>query len=73
MTAINVLVTGVGGGGHGEQILKALDLSTLELKLYGADMNAVSIGFASVEEAFVLPATGDPGYLDALLDGRAAP
>ena len=32
---LSVLVTGVGGGGLGEQLIKALRLSSLNLKIIG--------------------------------------
>ena len=33
-----VLLTGIGGGGHGEQILKALRLGELEYDIVGTDV-----------------------------------
>ncbi len=67
MEKIRVLVTGVGGGGHGEQILKALKLSTLNLEINGADMSSVSKGLAVVDRSFILPAASHPEYMDALI------
>jgi carbamoyl-phosphate synthase large subunit len=63
-----VLVTGVGGAGIGEQILKALRLSTLDLTIVGTDATSASKGLHEVDVPHVIPRADDPGYLDALLD-----
>jgi carbamoyl-phosphate synthase large subunit len=66
---IPVLVTAMGGGGHGEQILKALleDKSGL-VRIYGADANPNCPQFKQVEKSFVLPMANDPAYMPTLLD-----
>ncbi len=63
-----VLVTAIGGGGHGEQILKALRLAG-EGKYYivGADANPASPQFSMVDARASLPLANDPSYMDALL------
>ena len=66
--SINVLVTGVGGGGHGEQIVKALQLADTDYRVLGADMNPSSKGLYDLDESTLLPPASDPGYLDAVLD-----
>src|SRR5688500_3951936 len=63
-----VLVTGVGGGGHGEQILKALRLAEYDYEIIVADMTAASTGFASARYRYTLPPASDPEYTDALLN-----
>ena len=63
---INVLVTGLGGGGHGEQILKALKMSTLDLRIAGADITRISKGLSDVADGHVLPPATAPNYLDEL-------
>lgn len=64
-----VLVTAIGGGGHGEQILKALRLATPgRYRIIGADMNPRSAQFALCDEYVVLPAASDCHYMDRLLD-----
>ena len=35
---LSVLISGVGGGSHGEQILKALRLSDLQYEIVGCDI-----------------------------------
>ncbi|UQZ91311.1 carbamoyl phosphate synthase (plasmid) [Deltaproteobacteria bacterium Smac51] len=65
---ITVLITGIGGGGHGEQILKALKLSSLDLRLVGTDSNPNSSGFALVEQSHVVPPAADPEYFPAIME-----
>jgi carbamoyl-phosphate synthase large subunit len=65
---INVLVTGIGGGGHGEQILKALQMSSLDLKIFGADMTEISRGLHRVENKIILPPAKDSRYIEVLLE-----
>lgn len=67
MRRITVLVTGVGGGGHGEQILKALRLAATPYRIVGADMSPISKGLADVDVPYLLPPANHPEYLDALL------
>ncbi|CCN16463.1 ATP-grasp domain-containing protein [Bordetella bronchiseptica] len=68
MQRISVLVTGVGGGGHGEQILKALRLARTRYHIIGGDMNPFSKGLAEVDKPYILPSANDPRYIDALLE-----
>lgn len=64
---INVLVTAIGGGGHGEQVLKALSYAKPgKYKLYGADSKFDSPQKSMVDHFAVLPHASDPGYLTAL-------
>lgn len=62
-----VLVTGIGGGGHGEQILKALKLSSHNYYIVGADANAACANRHAVDHFDVLPPARAPEYLDRLL------
>ncbi len=65
---INVLITGVGGGGVGLQILKSLLLSKLPIRICGTDMSRHSLGLAKVHKDYVVPPARDEGYLAAILD-----
>ena len=65
---VTALVTGVGGGGQGEQIVKALRLGKLRYHIVGTDITDMSSGRAMVDEFHALPRALDPGYLDAVLD-----
>lgn len=64
---LTIMVTGVGGGGHGEQILKALKMATTEYEIVGADMSPVSSGLQQVDHPYLLPPAGNPDYMRALL------
>jgi carbamoyl-phosphate synthase large subunit len=65
---IRVLVTAIGGGGHGEQILKALRLAAPgRYVIFGADANPASPQAALVEKFVTLPLARDPNYLPSLL------
>lgn len=65
---MNVLVTGVGGGGHGEQILKALRLAETDYHIVGTDMSPYSKGLMEVDHPCVVPPARDPAYLETILD-----
>jgi carbamoyl-phosphate synthase large subunit len=67
MNAITVLVTAVGGGGLGEQLLKALRLATTPYRIVAADMSANSKGLAEADHSELLPSANHPDYLDHLL------
>jgi carbamoyl-phosphate synthase large subunit len=65
---IPVLVSAIGGGGHGEQILKALRLAPEgSYFIVGADANPYCPQFANVDQAVILPRTDAPDFLDAVL------
>lgn len=66
---IPVLITAIGGGGHGEQILKALKLAEPgRYRLIGADAQPHCPQFALVDDHLTLPFASDPSYMDALLE-----
>jgi carbamoyl-phosphate synthase large subunit len=62
------MVTGVGGGGHGEQIIKALRLAKTKYRIVGTDMSPMSKGLAEVDHPYVLPPAADAAYLPAVLE-----
>lgn len=65
---IHVLVTAIGGGGHGDQILKALRLAEGgRYHVFGADANPDCPQRSLVEGFATLPPASHPGYLDALM------
>lgn len=63
-----VMVTAVGGGGVGEQILKALRLAGEDYYLVGADMQPASKGLYEVDKAVVLPPASAEGYVQQVLE-----
>ena len=67
MERIRVMVTGVGGGGNGEQLVKALKMSDKNYYLIGADITPVSKGLFLVDKKTILPPASDPNYIEALL------
>ena len=66
--AINVLVTGVGGGGHGNEVIKTLRLAKTPYRIIAADMSRTSLGLYQTDISYILPPAYDPEYIDALLD-----
>ena len=67
MTGPTVVVTAVGGGGNGEQIVKALRKSSLGYTIVGTDMQPYSKGLYEVDVAYLVPAANDPSYLDQIV------
>lgn len=67
-TRIGVVVTGIGGGGHGEQILKALRMSPTPYEIVGCDMSPLSKGLIEVDHAYVVPPASDSAYVPRLLE-----
>lgn len=66
---IRVLVTAIGGGGHGEQILKALRLAPPgRYQIFGADAKPLGAQATGVDDFVTLPTAREDGYLQALLD-----
>jgi len=64
---ISVLVTGIGGGGHGEQILKSLKLATdIDLFIIGTDLTEYTVGKRYIDEFYVVPKANDPKYLSII-------
>ena len=65
---ISVLVTGVGGGGNGEQILKALRMAENKYEIIGCDISRYSKGLKFVDIPYVVPRANDLPYLGTLLE-----
>jgi carbamoyl-phosphate synthase large subunit len=63
---LTVLVTAVGGGGVGEQTLKALRLAG-GYRIVGADARGRCAQFDLVDQAVLLPPAGSREYVEALL------
>lgn len=68
MSKINVMITGIGGGGVGEQILKCLRMSTLNYNIVGCDMNRNSMGLTKVDKAYIVPSANDINYIECILN-----
>jgi carbamoyl-phosphate synthase large subunit len=65
--AVRALVTGVGGGGHGEQVLKALRLAETPYEIFGADITPYSRGLAEVDHPMIVPPASAPEYIEVVL------
>lgn len=66
-----VLVTGVGGGGNGEQLVKSLRLSKTPYRIVGTDLTMEAAQQSGADICLPLPRANDPGYIDALLEACA--
>lgn len=65
---INVLVTSVGGGGYGEQVLKALKMANTPYTITVTDMSPISMGLYTVDKSYLVPPASDEGYILNILD-----
>jgi len=65
---IKVLVTAIGGGGHGDQILKALRMAPPgKYVIFGADANPACAQASLVDRFVTLPLATSPDYLSTLM------
>lgn len=67
MNALPVIVTGTGGGGVGEQIVKALRLAQTNYAIIATDVTDLSAGRAMADAFHLLPRADAPDYIAALL------
>lgn len=65
---INVLITGLGGGAHGMEVLKALRSSDLPYFFVGTDITKASYGLSLVDKQYIVPPAVHADYLGTLLD-----
>ena len=65
---IRVLITGVGGGSHGLEIMKALRLSKLPYYICGVDMSEQSLGLFKSDKSYVVPPAFNDKYIPTILD-----
>jgi len=65
--AVRALVTGVGGGGQGEQVLKALRLAETPYEIVGTDITPYSAGLVEVDHPLIVPPATAPDYIDVIL------
>jgi len=69
MDNINILVTGIGGGSHGEQVVKSIRLiDDLDITLIGTDVTNKTTGKRLVDFFYKVPYASDPSYSDKLFD-----
>ena len=65
---IKVLITGVGGGSHGLEIMKALRLSKISYYICGTDMSEQSLGFFKSDKSYIVPPAFNDKYIPTILD-----
>lgn len=67
MKKISVLVTGIGGGSHGEQIIKSLNLvNDLDLEIIGTDVTKRTTGKVIVDKFYQVPYVSDSKYEETI-------
>jgi len=62
LAKVNVLITGIGSAGVGEQILKALKESDLDLVIVGTDISDICFNKNKVDKFLVVPPVNDINY-----------
>ena len=67
MNKIPVVVTGVGGGGYGRQVMKALRLANARYKIIATDISPLSYGLYEADEHYLVPSAESPQYMDSLI------
>jgi len=65
---VRVLITGVGGGSVGLQIMKALRLSEIPYHICGTDMSKLSLGLPKADKGYVVPPAIHSEYIPKILD-----
>lgn len=69
MNRVNVLVTGIGGGSHGEQIIKSLRLiKSFEVKIIGTDVSSMTTGKELVDEFYLVPYVYEKNYKEIIFN-----
>ncbi len=63
-----VLVTGVGGGGVGEQIIFALRVAEIPYRIISTDADPFSLGLYSADKGYLVPRATTESYLGRLLE-----
>ena len=67
MAKLNIIVTGVGGGGIGQQIIKALRLANANYEIIGTDITPLSKGLVEVDYPYIIPKASDKNYIACLI------
>lgn len=62
-----VLVAGVGGGGHGMEVLKAFKMASHNYKIVATDMWENSFGLSETSYRYVIPPASSDDYISLLL------
>ena len=62
-----ILITGIGGGGVGEQVLQALRLSDKTYFIVGADITPICRNIAEVDAFEIVPIANDENYVRLII------
>jgi carbamoyl-phosphate synthase large subunit len=65
---VSVLVTGVGGGSHGNEVIKALRLADTPYHIIGVDMSPTSLGLYQTDASYIVPPARHSEYIEVLLE-----
>lgn len=65
---ISILVTGVGGGGVGRQIMKSLRLTKYPYRIIGTDIIKESSGLPEADKAYIVPRAHEQNYIPKILE-----
>lgn len=68
MNKINILVTGSGGGGIGEQVIKCLRLANLNFHVVATDVTQISKGKIDADEFIIAPLANSDSYISFILN-----
>ncbi len=68
MNKINILVTGSGGGGIGEQVIKCLRLANLNFHVVATDVTQISKGKIDADEFIIAPLANSDNYISFILN-----
>jgi carbamoyl-phosphate synthase large subunit len=64
---ICVLVTGVGGGSLGRELMKAFSMASQKYKIIATDMAETSLGLFETKHRYVIPPALSPEYIESLI------
>jgi len=64
---VRVMVTGVGGGGIGKQIIKSLRLANANYEIIGTDITSLSKGLMEVDYPYIVPKASENNYIACLV------
>lgn len=64
---VRVLIAGVGGGGYGVEIMKALRIAGRKYFIYGVDMSPLSLGLFLADKSEVVPPAASAVYAERIL------
>ena len=64
---IPILISGVGGGSLGRELIKAFKMANHEYKIVATDINQNSIGFFETNYRYIVPKASSPNYIEIML------